>query len=167
MHRFFCWIPYSLKNSLTKFENFLSTRSTDWEHSQPVQQISIKASSNSEHPSLFWSYLPHPDSKSCAVFFFVGLLILQGIFPQKFRFFFLNRIDQLGTAQPVHRASLRGTLFLLILEPKSYLVWAHKLHISPKHGLGPIMGHFLGCLQPTLSPFGFLLVKERSKCGQL
>ena len=30
MHRFFCWIPYSLKNTLKKFENFLSNGSTGW-----------------------------------------------------------------------------------------------------------------------------------------
>ena len=30
MHSLFCWIPYSLKNSLTKFENFLSIGSTGW-----------------------------------------------------------------------------------------------------------------------------------------
>ena len=79
MHRFFCWIPYSLKNSLTKFENFLSTESTDWELALPVQQILVETGSNSEHLSLFWSYIPHSDSKSCSVFF-VGLLILQGTF---------------------------------------------------------------------------------------
>ena len=99
-------------------------------------------------------------------FFFVGLLILQGIFPQKFRFF-LNRIDQLGIVQLVHRASLRGTLFLLILRSKSYLVPAHKPQISPRHGLGSVLGHVMGFLQPTLGPLGYLVVKERSKCGQL
>ena len=42
MHRFFCWIPYSLKNSLKKIENFLSTRLTGWEPAQSVRRISIK-----------------------------------------------------------------------------------------------------------------------------
>ena len=42
MHHFFCWIPYSLKNYLTKIENFLSTISTGWESAQPVRRISIK-----------------------------------------------------------------------------------------------------------------------------
>ena len=45
-----------------------------------------------------------------------------------------NPIDQLGTIQPVRRAKLRGALFLLILGPKSYLVRAHKPHISPRNG---------------------------------
>ena len=71
------------------------------------------------------------------------------------------------TVQPVHLASLYGAMFLFILGPKSYLVRAHKLQISPRHGLGPVVGHFVGCLQPTLSPFGFLVVKQRDKCGQL
>ena len=30
------------------------------------------------------------------------------------------------------------------IEPKYYLVQAHKLQISPRHGVGPVMGHFLG-----------------------
>ena len=51
----------------------------------------------------------------------------------------------------------------MILEPKSYLLRAHKLQISPRHSLGPVVG----CLQPTLSPFGFLVVKKRDKCDQL
>ena len=76
---------------------------------------------------MFWSYLPHPDSG-----FFHGLLILQGIFSQNF-IFFLNRIDQLGTIQPVHRASLCGALIFVILEPKSYMDRAHRPQISPRH----------------------------------
>ena len=31
MHHLFCWIPYSLKNVLKKFKNFLSIGSTGWE----------------------------------------------------------------------------------------------------------------------------------------
>ena len=60
-----------------------------------------------------------------------------------------------------------GAQILLGLGPKSYLVWAHKPQISPRHGLGPVLGHVMGFLQPTLGPLGYLLVKERSKCGQL
>ena len=45
---------------------------------------------------------------------------------------------------------------MVVLKPKSYLVQALKLKISPRHDLGPVMGHFVGCLQPTLSPFWFL-----------
>ena len=78
---------------------------------------------------------------------------------------FLNQIDQLGTVQPVRRASLLGALFLLILGPKSYLVRAHKLQISPMNVLGPVLGHVTGFLQSTLGPLGYLVVKERSKCG--
>ena len=73
----------------------------------------------------------------------------------------------MGTVHPVNQASLHGALFLLILGPKSYLVLAHKAQISPRHGLGPVLGHVMGFLQPTLGPLGYLVVKERSKCGQL
>ena len=73
----------------------------------------------------------------------------------------------MGTIQPVCRSSLHGTLFLLILGPKSYLVQAHKPQISPRHGLGPVLGHVMGFLQPTLGPLGYLVVKEKSNCGQL
>ena len=58
--------------------------------------------------------------------------------------------------QPVLWVSLYGTSILVVLEPKSYLVRAHKLQISPRHDLGPVMGHFVGFLQPTLSPFWIL-----------
>ena len=98
-----------------------------------------------EHMSLVWSYLPHPNWKSCTVYFF-GFLPLQGTFYKIFRFF-LNRIDQLGAVQPVRRASLRGALFLLIFRSKSYLVRAHKPQISPRHGLGPVLGHVMGFFQ--------------------
>ena len=56
---------------------------------------------------------------------------------------------------------------MLILGPKPYLVRAHNLKISPRHGLGPFLGHVIGFLQPTLGLLGYLVVKERSKCGQL
>ena len=85
----------------------------------------------------------------------------------KYSDFFFYQIDQLGTVQPVRRASLHGALFLLILGPKSYLVQAHKPQFSPRHGLGPVLGHIMGFFQPTLGPLGYLVVKERSKCGQL
>ena len=80
---------------------------------------------------------------------------------------FLNQIDQLGTIQQVRGANLHGALFLLILGAKSYLVRAHQPQISPRHGLGPVLGHVMGFLQPTLGPLGYLVVNERSKCGQL
>ena len=58
-------------------------------------------------------------------------------------------------------------MFLLILGLKSYLVRAHKPQISPRKGLGPVLGHVMGFLQPILGLLGYLVVKERSKCGQL
>ena len=51
-----------------------------------VQLKFIGAGSNTEHLGLSQSYLPHPNSESCAAFF-DGLLVLQGIFCQNFKFF--------------------------------------------------------------------------------
>ena len=93
--------------------------------------------------------------------FFFGLLILQGILFQNF-IFFLNQIDQLESVQSDHYASLFRALIFVILEPKSYLVRAQKPQISPKHGLGLVFGHVMGCLQPTLGPLGYLVVKQMS-----
>ena len=114
---------------------------------------------------MFWSYIPHTDSESSTIFFH-GLLILQGIFSQNI-IFFLDRIDQLVTIQPVHRASLRGPLMFVIFMPKSYMDRAHKPHISPRRGLDPVLDHVMGFLQSTLGPLGYLVVKQRSKCGQI
>ena len=44
---------------------------------------------------------------------------------------------------------------------------AHKPKISPRHGLDPVLDHVMGFLQPTLGLLGYLVVKKRSKCGQL
>ena len=44
---------------------------------------------------------------------------------------------------------------------------AHRPQISPKHGLDLVLNHVMGCLQPTLGPLGYLVVKQRSKCCQL
>ena len=33
--------------------------------------------------------------------------------------------------------------------------------------MGPVFGHVMRFLQPTLGPLGYLVVTERSKCGQL
>ena len=152
MHRFFCWIPYSLKNSLTKFENFLSTESTAWKPAQPVQQISVEVhySSKFKFGALELVLVISPSSELEIMHcFFFWIPYSERNIVSNFHIFFLNWIDQLGTVQPVSRASLRGELFLLILRPKSYLVGAHKPQISPKHGLGPVLGNVIGFLQPT------------------
>ena len=47
------------------------------------------------------------------------------------------------------------------------MVWAHKPQISPRHWLGSILGHVMSFLQPTLGLLGYLVVKERRKCGKL
>ena len=81
-------------------------------------------------------------------------LMEQGVLPYvKFSVFFSSGWE---SVQPDHCVSLYGELILVVLEPKSYLVRAHKLQINPIHDLGLVMGHFMGSLQPTLSPFWIL-----------
>ena len=81
---------------MTKFENFnqLDQLVGNQLNRFDVFQLKfiIRACSNSERPSFFWSYLPHLNLELHAIFF-VGLLILQDIFYQIFSFFFLKRLD--------------------------------------------------------------------------
>ena len=89
-HRFFSWTPYSSGKTLSKFHNFSHP-------ARPFPKVLVYAecmvaSPNSEHSGLFWSYLPHPISESCTVFFH-RLLILQEKLWQTF-IIFLNRLDQ-------------------------------------------------------------------------
>ena len=136
---------------MTRFENF-------YQSDQPVRNRFIRfegfqlkfiigASSNLEHLSLFWSYLPHLNLESHAVFLLDSLFFNK--YSIKISYFFSLGSTGWEPIQPNHWDSLYGAL---ILEPKSYLVMAHKLQISPSHSLG----HLMGCLQPTISPFWIL-----------
>ena len=122
----------------------------------------IRVGPHSEHLILFWSYLPHSESKSCIIYFFWIPYSSRKIF--QISNFFSTVSTSWEPVQVDHCASLYEAL---ILEPKSYLIQAHKLQISPSYGLGLVVGHSEGFLEPTLSPFGFLVVKQRDKCGQL
>ena len=118
MHCFFCWIPYSLKNSLTKFENFLSTGSTDWEQAQPVRLISIKVHywSSFEFGALELVLVISPSSKLEITFRFFFFLLVSLFFKEhsiKFSKKFLNRLDRLAS----------GSIGLL-----SQLVWSTDRH---------------------------------------
>ena len=62
--------------------------------------------------------------------------------------------------QPVSQAGLCGTLFFVILEPKTYLVQAHKLHLDLGKYFGSILGLVLSYMQPTMNPYGYLVVKQ-------
>ena len=62
--------------------------------------------------------------------------------------------------QPVSRASLCGELFFVILEPKTYLVQAHKLHLDLGKYSRSILGLVLSYMQPTMNPYGYLVVKQ-------
>ena len=61
--------------------------------------------------------------------------------------------------EPVRWASLYRALILVILKLKSYMAQAHKLQISLGQYCGPILSLGLGSLQPTMNPYGFLVVK--------
>ena len=62
--------------------------------------------------------------------------------------------------QPVGRASLCGALFFMILEPKSYMVRAHKLQLDHGQYCGSILGLGLSYMQPTMNRNGYLVVKQ-------
>ena len=65
-----------------------------------------------------------------------------------------------GLVQSVSRASLCGALFFVILEPKSYMVLAHKLQLDHGQYCGSILGLGLSYMQPTMNPYGYLVVKQ-------
>ena len=56
-----------------------------------------------------------------------------------------------------------GALIFMILEPKSYMVQAHKLQIDLGQYCGSILGLGFGSLWPTMNPYGFLVVKQTKK----
>ena len=99
MHRFFCWIPYSLNNPMKKFEKFLSTRSTGWELTQPVRRISIKVHCwrRFEFGAREIVLVISPSSElGISLRFFFGFLILQRTFFQIFKKF-LIRLNRLAS----------------------------------------------------------------------
>ena len=59
----------------------------------------------------------------------------------------------LSKFKPVSRASLCGALFFVILEPKSYMVRAHKLQLDHGQYCGSILGLGLSYMQPTMNPY--------------
>ena len=50
--------------------------------------------------------------------------------------------------------------FFVILEPKTYLVRAHKLHLDLRKYCGSILGLVLSYMQPTMNPYRYLVVKQ-------
>ena len=46
------------------------------------------------------------------------------------------------------------------------MAWSHKLQIGLGKSFGSILGLVSGSLQPTMNPYGFLVVKQGSKCGE-
>ena len=50
--------------------------------------------------------------------------------------------------------------FFVILEPKSYMGWAHKLKLDHGKYCGSILGLGLSYMQPTMNPCGYLVVKQ-------
>ena len=135
-HHFFSWTPCYSRNIFSKFQNFSQP-------AQPVPKVSvwaefIEACLNSEHMGLFRSYLPHPTSELCTIFFMDSLLFKEHSF--KISKFFSTSSIGWHLVQPVYRVSLYGALILVILEPNSYMAWVHKLHISFGLYFGSILG---------------------------
>ena len=48
----------------------------------------------------------------------------------------------------------------MILEPKTYLVQAHKLQLELGQYCGSILGLGISYKQPTMNPCGYLVVKQ-------
>ena len=53
-----------------------------------------------------------------------------------------------------------SAVFFVILEPKTYLVRAHKLQLDLGKYCGSILGLGLSYMQPTMNPYGYLVVKQ-------
>ena len=53
-----------------------------------------------------------------------------------------------------------SAVFFVILEPKTYLVQAHKLQLDLGQYCGSILGLVLSYKQPTMNPYGYLVVKQ-------
>ena len=100
MHRFFCWIPWSLRNYLKIFLEFLSIRLIGWEPPQPVRWILVKiiigVGLNSEHPSFFFIISPSSELGIAHHFFFLDSLFFKK-HSVKISIFFLSRLNQLAS----------------------------------------------------------------------
>ena len=147
MHSLFFWISYSF---LKKIKNFLSIGSTDWEPANPVRRISVEVHYWSRFefgaPKLILVISPSSELGITHRFFFFLDSSFFKKYSIKFLVFFSTSLTGWESIRPDHQASLYGALILVILEPKSYLVQAHKLQISPRHGLSPFLSHWFGCL---------------------
>ena len=151
MHYLFCWIPYSFKNYLIKFENFLSTGLIDWGPAHPVRRISIKVHYLSkfefEALELVLVISPSYELGIALHFFFLDSLFFKKN-SIKFSKLFPARSTSWHLVQPVHRVSLYGALIFVVLEPKSYMAQAHKLQID----LGSFLGPFWSLIWVPCSP---------------
>ena len=120
---------------MKKFENFLSTRSTSWESAQPVRRISIKVHYWSRFefgaPELVLVISPSSELKITFHFFLLDSLFFKE-HSIKFSKFLSTGSTSWHPVQLLLRVSLYGALILVVLEPKSYLVRAYKLQISPR-----------------------------------
>ena len=48
----------------------------------------------------------------------------------------------------------------MLLEPISYMVRVHKLQLDHGQYCGSILGLVLSYMQPTMNPYGYLVVKQ-------
>ena len=130
-----------------------------WGHPEVLAQLEfIGVCLSSEHLGLFWPYLPHPNSELCTVFFH-GLLILQGKLYQNF-IIFINRFDQLVSGSTGSSSQLVWSTGFDDFEAQFLYGLDHKLQIGLGLYCGSILGLVLGSLQPTMNPYGSLVVKK-------
>ena len=108
---------------------------------------------------MFRSYLSHLNFVWCTVFFcwspyYSGNIISKfHNFPQSEGLLgsWFNRLIGLACVE---------RCFFMILEPKSYMVRAHKLKLEHGQYCGFILGLGLSYMQPTMNPCGYLVVKQ-------
>ena len=112
-----------------------------------------------EHSSLFRSYLPHLNLEWCTVFFFLVSLFFRENSIKFHNFPQPNGLVGIWFNQLVGIACVER-IFFVILESKSYMVPAHKLQLDHGQYCGSILGLGLSYMQPTMNPYGYLVVKQ-------
>ena len=117
-HRFFCCIPYSLRNILVNFEIF----------SQPFEAVEhwfnmlCCAASVLENTSGCFSQFSLIRTRNRAPFFLLDSLFFKE-YSVKISYFFSTELTGQNLVQPIRRASLHGALiFFVRLKFKSNLV---------------------------------------------
>ena len=124
-HTIFLWTPCSSRNILSKFQIFSQSV-------RPVPKVSVQlefigACLNSEHLGLFRSYLSHPNSELCTIFFMDFLFFKEYYFKISNFFSTSSTGPQSFSSARVHRSRFEyGALGLVsIISPSSELRIMH------------------------------------------